>query len=215
MNGQNKWILGIFSALGYIVVLVLFVGLSAGIIWLIYFLFTSNPNLLLGLVLGLTPTAVTIWQYKQQTKLEHKQWLLRDRDACLIETIDVFVSLLQEQKKTNSKQQVDKFLERFKDLRIAVFTHGSASTLKAWDVLMVEMVKQSQAAISQVATISENETLRAGERFFRTIRRDLGHDDSDLQPGELWGTLFDEELKKKALKACKDEDYSYLYKKDK
>ena len=212
MNGQNKWLIVIFSAVGRVLGAVVAISFFAGIIWLAHFLFTSGQELLLGLLVGLVPTLITVWQYKQQTKLEHKQWLLRDSNACLLETIDIFVSLLQQgQKKTNSKRQERKLLERFKNLRLALFAHASASTLKAWDTLMVEMVKGSLAP----TLIREDQIIREGERFFRTIRRDLGHNDSDLQPGELWGALFDEEGKQKALAACKGEDYSDLYKKDK
>lgn len=167
-------------------------ALILGFFLFMYWLISSNANLAIGLIAGLMPSFITIWQYKQQVEREHKNWLMRNREACLVETIDIFISLVRENKEYSEK----KLEQRVKRLLPALFAHASAPTLKAW-----EKMKEISPHTNQ------RDIIRKGERFFRAIRKDLGHDDSELRAGALYGTLLDADGKQQALKACKGETY--------
>ena len=47
--------------------------------------------------------------------------------------------------------------------------------------------------------------IKAGERFLRAIRKELGHNDSSMSPGEVLATMLKPEDKQAALDACKGE----------
>ena len=192
MSEENK---AAPSVLRHILIWFLIISSIVGIIGLVYFLFTSKQDLFIGLLAGLVPTAVTIWQYRKQTKREHEQWLLRNRDAFMIEIINIFVSMLDRKDKTDSEQEQKELLERIRALRPALLAHAPASTLRAYTALQ---------------DLSGKNTMREGERFFRAIRKDLGHDDSKLKPGEVWGTLLDKEGREEILRSCRGERYDDL-----
>lgn len=168
-----------------------------GIIGFIIFLFWFfTPEVLLAFIAGASPSVILLYLQNRKEEKEHRNWLLRNKEAFLAEIADIFVSSLHDTK--NSKEEKGKrVLQRIKHLQPALFVWGSPSILRAWN----EIQERSTAGDSL------EDATRKGERFFRTIRKELGHDDSSLKPGEVWATLLKPEDKQKALDACKGEVY--------
>ncbi|NCF49128.1 MAG: hypothetical protein GWP36_06395 [Bacteroidetes bacterium] len=73
---------------------------------------------------------------------------------------------------------------------------GSPNLIKQWEKM----------AISPDGGDS-SDNIRQGKRFLRTVRKDLGHVDSDLKPGALWALLIKPEEKQEAYDACKGQTY--------
>ena len=173
-----------------------FVGLIGIIGFLIFLFWFFTPEVLLAFMAGATPSAILLYLQNRKEEKEYSNWLLRNKEACLAEIVDIFISSLHDTK-GSEEEKGKRVLQRIKRLQPALFVWGSPSILRAWD----EIQERSTAGDSL-----EN-SIRKGERFFRTIRKELGHDDSSLKPGEVWATLLKPEEKQKALDACKDEVY--------
>lgn len=155
-----------------------------------------STEVLLAFIAGAMPSVVLLYLQNRKEKKDDYNWLLRNKEACLAEIVDIFISLANDQQ--SSEEQKNKLLlQRVKRLQPALFVWGSPQVLRAWNEL--------QEIPSDGETL-EN-TIRRGEKFFRAIRKALGHDDSFLKPGELWATLLKSEEKQTALDACKNEVY--------
>ncbi len=161
----------------------------AGLVWLFWYLLSNNFNLFAGLMAGLTPSMITIYLQRENQKREHQNWILRNKDAFLIEIIDIYTSLLG----PNKKQDVEK---RLRNIQPALLAHGSGGTLKAWEEMASLTKGESPDAI-----------IRRGERFFRALRKDLGRDDSKVRAGAVWAIILKPEDRQKAFDACKGEKY--------
>ena len=173
-----------------LVALLTIIGFMAFLFWFF------SPEVLLAFIAGAAPSIVLLYLQNRKEKKEHHKWLLRNKEACLAEIVDIFIFLTDDQQ--SSDEQKNKILlQRIKRLRPALFVWGTPQVLRAWDELQ---------EISSDDDSLENIT-RRGEKFFRTIRKALGHDDSSLNPGELWATLLKPEEKLIALDACKNEVY--------
>ncbi len=160
---------------------------------LICYLFIDNSQLLLGLIAGLIPSIITILMQRQNQERERQNWLLRNKDAFLIEIIEIFVSQTDPERKMTNKEMA----KRIKNMRPAMIAHGSGDTLEAW----------AEMTSSSTENMSMEEITKRGERFFRAIRKDLGRDDSNTLPGAVSATLITEEEKQAIFDACKGEKY--------
>ncbi len=163
--------------------------LFVGVFYLLQYLFGESSQLIIGVIVGLIPAIITIYLQRENQKREHQNWILRNKDAFLIEIIDIYTSLLG----SNKKQDVEK---RLKNIQPAILAHGSGNTLKAWEELM-----------SSTENVSLKEMARRGERFFRAIRKDLGRDDSKVRAGSIYATIVNLEERQAILDACKGEKY--------
>ena len=171
-------------------------GILVGIIIFLIFLFWFfTSEVLLAFIAGASPTVVLVYLQNRKENKEHRNWLLRNKKACLAEIVDIFMSLLQD-KESNEKRKSAKLFQRIQYLQPALLVWGSPSTLRAWN----EMQEISSDGDSENA-------IRRAEKFFRVIRKELGHSDSSLKPGEVLATILKPEEKKKALDVCKGEVY--------
>ena len=166
------------------------------------FWFFSNVSheILLGLFVGLTPSVILWYSQKNKEEKEHKNWLLRNKEAFLIDFMDIFISLSQD-KTSNAKQKEEIVLKRMHHIQLALLVWGSSAMFRAYEELL-------KATGEDFASKT-----RSGERFFRIIRNELGHDDSALAPGAVWAHLLKSEDKQQALDACKGEIYEWDVKK--
>ena len=173
-----------------------FVGLIGIISFIIFLFWFFTPEVLLAFIAGATPSVILLYLQNRKEEKEHHNWLLRNKEACLAEIADIFVSSIYDER-SSEQERNKKVLERLKRLKPALFVWGSPSILRAWNEM------QEMSAVDE----SLENGIRRGEKFFRTIRKELGHDDSSLEPGELWASLLKAEEKQKALDACKGEVY--------
>ena len=155
-----------------------------------------SHEILLGLFVGLTPSVILWYSQKNKEEKEHKNWLLRNKEAFLIDFMDIFISLSQD-KTSNAKQKEEIVLKRMHHIQLALLVWGSSAMFRAYEELL-------KATGEDFASKT-----RSGERFFRIIRNELGHDDSALAPGAVWAHLLKSENKQQALDACKGEIYEW------
>ena len=162
----------------------------------LYFLFQYfTPEVLLAFIAGLTPTVVLLYLQNRKEKRDHHNWLLRSKEACFVEIFNIFISLAHAAEE-DTEERNKKLRARLMPLQTAILAWGSPSFLLAW----TEMQKLS-------ADDSMENTIRKGERFYRAIRKELGHDDSSLAPGQVWGVLLTPDDRQEALDVCKGEVY--------
>ena len=171
-------------------ILVFSMAFIKGVSWF----FNISPDIWVGLIAGLSPYGVTVYLQKRKEEREHYDWLLRNKEACLTEMVDVIMSLLHDVKK-GKKIDEDELLEKFQQLQPAMMLWGEPSVIDAW------------GSIQQSSSRGLEEIIRSGERLFRAIRKELGVDDSSLKLGELWAALLKPEDKQTALDACNNEVY--------
>ncbi|MDD9868773.1 MAG: hypothetical protein OXU50_02600 [Gammaproteobacteria bacterium] len=164
----------------------------------LFWFFSSVPHeILVGIFVGLVPSGI-LWHLQiRKEKREHRNWLLRNKEAYLTELVDILISSLHDEK-GSEEEKVLKIRNKLKHFLPALLVWGTPPMLRAWNDLQNSRAKGGE---------SEEDFIKGGERFFRTIRKELGHDDSALKPGELWATLIRSEEKQKVLDACKDEVY--------
>ena len=171
-------------------------------VFLFWMFFSIPGEILLGLVVGLIPSGV-IWhlQSKRDAKA-HRDWLLTNKDAYLIEIVDTLISLIQNKDHSADKQSKI-LIKRIQDFQPALLCQGSPAVIRAWDELQENITNSRSDSDGGIKS-----TIRAGERFFRVIRKELGREDSALKPGEIWSSLLVKEDKHLALDACKNEKYN-------
>lgn len=151
-----------------------------------------QPETLLAFFAGSLPSLIYWSAQKRKERRERENWILRDKYAYLIELVSMYDSFIQSKGSDEAKQR--QLLKRFKSFRPALLIWGSPSVIKMWNEL---------PNISSDST----EGIRQAEKLFRTIRKELDHDDSQLPPGEIVATLIIPEEKERVREACQDEEY--------
>lgn len=173
------------SSIIVLVTVVVFVG----VMW---WIFSNVPyQSLFAYLTGLTPTFFLMYSENKRAERERKNWLMRDKDAYLIEFMDSFIHLVQ--KKGHADIEA-----KLRDIQPAVLAWGSPTMLKEWS-------KLSEASDPQ----DESSSNKKLERLLRAVRYDLGCDDSSLEPGEVLATIMKSGEKEKVLADCKGEIYDY------
>ena len=192
MKGETDTSAMVLGAIAILVIAVSFFWVFSNI----------SVDILLGLAVGLIPSGV-LWriQSKKDAKA-HRYWLLTNKDAYLVEMIDTLTSLMQNKNHSANKQS-KAFLERMQDIQPALLCQGSPAAICAWNELQENITNSRSDGDGGAKSI-----IKAGEKFFRVIRKELGREDSALKPGEIWASLLVKEDKHLALDACKNEKYN-------
>jgi len=185
MGKENNSIFGMLLGLGVLVII--------GVI--LWWLISKEPNIFMGLIIGLVPSAITFWRYNKEREQNYRNWLLRNKEACAIELVDILMSGMSNSDGTQQKSGQKDMLPRLRRLLPSLVIWGSPELLKQWETLQTESGEGS-----------EEEIFRMGEAFLRTVRKDLGHDDSGLVPGALWATSIIPEEKHKVYDAFKGQN---------
>lgn len=176
--------------------LIFLIAIFVTFVLVIYWLHDQGLDLLIGLVIGLVPTFITFYQRKKERDEDYRNWLMQNKDACAIELVNSFLTLAFEKSNLTEKRQHQFTVTRIKQLMPAMITWASPQLINQWE---------RTASGSHLG--DEGETIKQGERLLRTVRKDLGHDDSKLKPGTLWAMLIKPDEKKKVYDACKGENY--------
>ena len=181
------------SVTGFLILAILIFGV-------VFLLKNISSDIWVGLM-ALLSSGVLVYLQKRKEEREHRNWLLRNKEAYLTDIVDLLISSIQD-KESSEKVKQAKLLKRLKHLKPALMLWGSPSFIRAWDLMQ------------QMPTGVDSETaIATGEKFFRAIRKELEHDDSSLKPGEISATiLLKHEDKQIALDACKNEVYEQVKK---
>ena len=154
----NKW-----EKIGFVVLLmvILLVG------WLGWYLFVYANHWRILAFVALATLIFTIVTYRIDKKREDREWILRNREAFLIEIMVMIFSTMR------GGSVVD-IIKQVKLIQPALIAHGSKDMLEAWDNIQntLEETDSSKRMVEY-------------ERFLRAIRKELGRDDSEIPPGHI------------------------------
>lgn len=151
-----------------------------------------QPETLLALIVGLMPSIIYMWTQRNSKKREHANWILRNKQAHLLELVSMFNSFLIDKSSDESKQR--KFAKKLESFRPGLLIWGPPAVIELWNDLIDK-------------TGDSAESIKKGERMLRIIRKELGHDDSSLTPGAIMATLIKAEDKQQVYEVCKGETY--------
>ncbi len=145
----------------------------------------------IGIILAAMTFGYKIYRDRKKEKKEHRNWLLRNKKAILIEIVDLLISGLGKTAKISTRE-LD---ERLRNINSALIAYGSKEILDAFAAF--RMSKGDKDI---------NKILKSAERLLRIIRAEFGFDDSQMRPGEVLSVLVPRE-KGFAFEICKDENY--------
>ncbi|MGI9338238.1 MAG: hypothetical protein ACR2P4_07010 [Gammaproteobacteria bacterium] len=175
---------------------VLFILLLASIVLLIWAFYRISPDFWASIFAAL----VSFWGYvfvqKRKEEKEHKNWLLRNKDACAVELIDIIYEPFA--KGDATKFDHGKFEKRMKLLYPALLSWGSHALIEGWNEFQRTAANQN-----------EKDMLKALERLLRSARYQLNHDDNFIKPGGVTATFITPGDKEKILRYCKSEKYEF------
>ena len=159
------------------------------IVWIVFKYFTRET--LIALIAGALPSII-FWRTQiRRERQDHRNWVLRNKEAFLIEFVDSLSNRLNNNNKSQAKQEKE-LLKTLEYLRPALIAWGSPSMIKAWNNMGNRESSNSTEGIKQ------------GEKLLRIIREDLGHDDSDLEKGQVMAIFIKPDEKDSVIEACKD-----------
>ena len=151
-----------------------------------------RPETFIALLAGLLPTII-FWKLQiRREKNEHHNWVLRNKEAYLIELVDTLSKTLNSKEDEAKKEK--KIFTSLRSFTPALIVWGSPAILTAWNEL------------GRNASKDTNTGIRKAEQLLRTIRNELGHDDSNLRKGEVMSIFIKGDEKDKIIEVCKDWD---------
>ncbi len=153
----------------------------------------EDVRLFLGIIIAFMSLAYKIISDRIKKREEHQEWLLRNKNAILIEIVDLLTSGLGSTKNIG-RRELDR---RLKNINPALIAHGSNELLKTFGAFRKSKGQQNT-----------DEIIKTGERLLRIIRAELGLDDSKMLPGGVLSSILGESGKQFAFEICKDEKYS-------
>ncbi|MDH5639612.1 MAG: hypothetical protein OEZ04_14085 [Nitrospinota bacterium] len=107
---------------------------------------------------------------------------------------------------TSSKgedKKKEKLQEDMMEFKKGLMTWGSSKAIRAWNDF--EMLSGEGPIENQQPEEKIKEFNSASDNFLRVIREDLGHDDSSLKPGSLWGLILNAKSKRELFEQLKDQ----------
>ena len=163
-------------------------GLSIWVAW--------DQDSLPAIVLGLTVAALAfhgarapLYSVRERNEVEARNKRAELCEEPVMEAFDLLDRMLASGGSLSDRD----ILKRVKRIRKLLVIKADADLLVAWD----------QFAQTTDSNRSEIEVIRAGESFFRALRKSIGHDDSKLPFGFLTAIYLKAEDRHKAMTAGK------------
>lgn len=178
----------VLKILGYVAVLIL-VGVGAWLLWVfVTNIDSADPSVKAGLIGLLGMFLVALITHYQTKRREIDARHFADKREGYTEFIDLlfdFIVASKNKKELTEKEMLSKIIPFKKTLLI----WGGPNTIKAWN----------QFEIKSSDKLAPEKALEEMEKILREIRKDLGHDDSELESGNLSGLFLIADDKKKLL----------------
>ncbi|MXZ13858.1 MAG: hypothetical protein F4Y78_07660 [Candidatus Dadabacteria bacterium] len=174
--------------LGYVAVLVL-VGIGVWLLWVfVTNINSADPSVKAGLIGLLGMFLVALFTNYQTKKREIDARHFADKREGYTQFIDMLFDFIKSSR--NNKELTEKeMLSKIIPFKKALLIWGGSNTIKAWN----------QFEIKSSDKLAPEKALEEMEKILREIRKDLGHDDSELESGNLLGLFLIAEDKKKLL----------------
>ena len=149
---------------------------------------SANTELQTGILAGGVGLVVTLWTQDRIKKRDREARLHDKKIDAYGKLLDVFYGILDRQRTGRGPNQA-RLEAQMLDAKRGMLIWGSAEFIRAW----TKMEEESDAPTSD-----KNRVLSLDE-VLRLIRKDLGHDDSAMVPGELIGVLLKADARQKLL----------------
>ena len=149
-----------------------------------------SGDLIVGLLIGLLPLIISLYQQEKKEEKERRNRLLADKNACVVEMVYMCVSLA----KGDQQNILQKMEKQYRDIQPAIISWGSPKVLKAWMEFQTPSNPPEEVHIKF-------------DKFLRATRNQLGVSNSGLRPGEVLSAIVRTEERQKILDACKDAVY--------
>lgn len=145
----------------------------------------ASDNIKAAIIAFAGVAGVAIYKNSEIRKREINARHFAEKREAYMTIIDIFFELIEAQKKQKnlSSSQLQKKMTLFKK-RMIVW--GGCDVIQAWNELEMRVDADS----------SSRDLVVRMEKILRAIREDLGHDDSLLEFGQLWGLILTVEGKK-------------------
>ena len=177
--------------------LVVFAVVLVGALFLIPFVagtpdfWDKNPEILVALVIGLAPSAMVLYVQNRKEERERHKWLLENRASALEEVVSVYGEVVVHGKMPDSPRKRQKFAELVKKMQ------KNKSRLIVWaPPSVIRALEYAEEAAHPGKCATHEELLGIIDDLFRTIRKELDHDDSALEKYELMGVFLVPESRK-------------------
>lgn len=156
--------------------LVVFVALAALVIWAFIEAVQAEPAVVGSIGVAVVGVLGVVWQQRQTEKARLRE-VHRDRMSPVYDDLlGVMWGKLAGAKGDKTDPEVEEF---FRDLKARQLMLGASSA-------MVQAFNEWTVTTKAAAEAGDNiAAMTAWEFLLRAIRSDLGHDDSNLPPGEL------------------------------
>lgn len=179
----------LFGLFAVIVIIALFAVLAK---WL----HNEGLDIFVGVIVGLLPSIILVYQRKKEREEDYKNWLLQNREGCAIELVDILISTSINSNVSTEQLEQDVTLKKIKRLMPSLLVWGSPKLLNLWESMQTPPAGEAAEDVA-----------RRFERFIRVIRQGLGHDDSQLAPGAILASIVKPDERDQIFKACKGEVY--------
>ena len=161
-----------------------------------------NAALLVAVAFGL----FSWWQsqalQKKQIKFEKSKLFIEEKRTMYLKFWKFF------HKSMKGKMPDTDLMEFMIDFGTDIKTYGSADVVNTWHRFTKELsLAESQ---SNDDDTKAKITFREAERLLRALRKNMGHDDSELRPGSIFATHVKENEKYKIFAACEGEKYEWM-----
>jgi hypothetical protein len=152
------------------------VAVTALVIWAFVEAVRAEPAVVGSVGVAVIGVAGVVWQQRQTERARLRE-AHRDR---MSPVYDELLKVIWGKVSSMQTEEIDPEVEAFfRDLKARQLTLGASSA-------MVQAFNQWTEATKAAAEAGDNQAaVAAWELLLRAIRRDLGHKDSDLPPGEL------------------------------
>lgn len=186
------------------VITVLAIALALGSIFIVEKIWSTwdeNLGILVALIVGLAPSGVLLYAQFQKEKRERHNWLLQKREACLVAFVEFCMFAVDGTKGNAGKFQKleNKLVAKMLEIKPQMILWGREELFRVW--------ARIEKAREDYGKIPDDVSVRLFDALFRTIRKELDHDDSAMLPGEAVGVILQPGARERALEICKGMTY--------
>lgn len=177
---------------GFLVLCVLILSVTGIFIWVFaYSFYEASANVKASLIGFLGVTGIAIYTNYQTKQREIKARHFTEKRKGYESFVDLFFKAIKATK--NKKSRPDKDLQKnMMEFKKSLLIWGGTDVIKSWN----DYEKTVTNSHISERELKLPELIQLSEDILRAMRKDLGHDDTSLEFGQLMSLILDEEGKK-------------------
>ena len=161
--------------------LVIIVGLGL-IGWFLFTLSKAEPGIQSGILALIGVTASGIIAHNSAKKREIEARHFAEKRKGYTAFIDIILDTFMAEKLGKKPPTEKELLSKFVDYKKVLLTWADADVIKMWN--------ETETNFVDIGNKDHKEVLLIWDKMLRTIRKDLGKDDSQLNDGELASVIL-------------------------